>query len=143
MLLSEDTISTTTRPRNLAVDAAIALLAETWPAAFFEYERRRVPIKVGIRDDILAALDGAITPEELGAALRRYTGNRHYLRALAFPAAGAARVDLDGNPCGEITKEQAARAAGLLAFYAAKRRARMAAEAPGTNGCGGRISGHG
>ena len=127
MLLSDDTISITTR-RYIATDAAIALLAETWPLCFAMYEVRRRPLKIGIRDDILAALNGAVTVDELSAALRRYTGNRHYLRALAFPA-GAARVDLDGNPCGEVTKEQAAGAAALLASYAAKRRQRMAAEA--------------
>ena len=57
------------RRRNLAADAAIALLTERWPLCFSVYERRRLPLKIGIKDEILAALDGAITPAELGTAL--------------------------------------------------------------------------
>jgi ProP effector len=130
MLLCEDTLTPAAapaaRPRNLAVNAAIALLAETWPLCFAIYERRRQPLKVGIRSDILAALDGAATPEELGAALRSYTGNPHYLRAM-FIGAPRPRIDLDGNPYGEVTAEQAAAAAAKLAGYAAARRRHMAA----------------
>jgi ProQ/FINO family len=62
-----------TPSRDLAVDAAIALLAETWPACFSVYERRRRPLKPGIHRDILAALDGATTSQELRRALGLYT----------------------------------------------------------------------
>jgi hypothetical protein len=48
------------------VAACIELLAETFPLAFSIYEARRRPLKVGIHLDILKALDGAITPIELG-----------------------------------------------------------------------------
>lgn len=86
-------------PRDHAVDAAIALLAETWPACFAVYERRRRPLKIGIHHDVLAALDGAVTPRDL----RRYVHNRHYLWRMVV---GAVRVGLDGNPAGAVTSDQ-------------------------------------
>jgi sRNA-binding protein len=107
-------------PRDSAVDAAIALFAETWPATFSVYERRRRPLALGIHHSILAALEGAITPEELRRALRYYTGNPFYLRATV---AGAERIGLDGSPAGTVTAEEAAAAAGRLAGYQKKRRA--------------------
>jgi sRNA-binding protein len=109
------TTPTTTRRRNLAVDAVLELLAERWPACFSVYERRRRSLKIGIRDEVLSALEGAITPQELGAALRSYTGTPR------------PRIGLDGNPCGEVTAEQAAAAVAKLAAYAAKRRRRLVA----------------
>lgn len=111
-------------------DATIALLAATWPATFSIYERKRRPLKIGIRDEILAAIGGTIELEELTAALRRYTGNTCYLRAMFIGAPGIPRIGLDGQPCGEVTPEQAATAAARLASYAAARRRRMAEAAP-------------
>jgi hypothetical protein len=93
-------------PRDRAIDAVLELLAGRWPLCFFVYEARRRPLKIGIRDEILSALNGAVTPKELGGALRHYTGNRRYLR---HSIAGAARIDLDGNPCGVVTAEGARR----------------------------------
>ena len=51
MLQNRDTFTNpTTRrapaPRDLAVDAVILLLAETWPAALSVYEKRRRPLKL-------------------------------------------------------------------------------------------------
>src|SRR5262245_24827903 len=57
------------RPDHNEIAAVLALLAETWPKCFFLLEKRRKPLRTGIRDDILAVLDGAITPAELSAAL--------------------------------------------------------------------------
>jgi ProP effector len=107
-------------PRDLAVDAAIALLAETWPACFSVFEQRRRPLKIGIHSQIIAALDGAITPSELRRTLGYYTSNRWYLRATV---AGAARIDLAGNPAGTICAEEAAAAVTRLASYKKKPRA--------------------
>jgi ProP effector len=91
---------------------AIALLAETYPRCFAVYQARRRPLKIGIHKDILRELDGALTPDELSAALRYYTGNKHYLLALR---PGAQRVDLDGEPAGAVTEDQAQAAAAALA----------------------------
>jgi ProP effector len=68
-------------------------------------------------------LDGAITPSELSAALRSYTGNRLYQLSLR---AGAPRIDLDGNMAGSVTAEQAAAAWAWLRHYEAKAARRKA-----------------
>jgi sRNA-binding protein len=81
----------------------LALLAETWPACFSVYEKRRRPLKIGIHNDILATLDGAVTPGELTRALRIYTGNKVYRSRLRV---GAVRVGLDGGPAGEVAPDQ-------------------------------------
>ena len=44
-----------------AVLAVISLLAEKWPCCFSIIESGRRPLKLGIRDDVLAALGGAIS----------------------------------------------------------------------------------
>jgi ProP effector len=126
--------SSRTQKRNLAVSAAeavIELLAERFPKCFVVYERRRKPLKIGIHHDIMAALDGAITPVELGIALRFYVGNSAYLRGLLK---GAWRVDLDGEPVGSITAEQEARAKATIAARLAKRAARAKALQPRRDG---------
>jgi ProP effector len=88
-----------------AVYAALDLLCEVFPACFKQYEKRRLPLKVGIHHNILAALAGAITPQELGLALAIYVGNKSYRSGLV---AGAVRIDLNGQPAGTVTPEQAA-----------------------------------
>ena len=85
------------------ISAVIALLAERWPKVFSVYEARRRPLKIGIHNDLLMALGGAITPSELGVALRIYCNNRVYLGQLRT---GAARIDLNGNPAGVVTAEE-------------------------------------
>jgi sRNA-binding protein len=108
-------------PESLAaVQAALALLAEAFPKTFFVYEQRRRPLKIGIHLDILAVMDGAITPKELVNALRYYVGNEGYLRACRE---GAARIDLSGKPAGEISAQDAAHAVSQLTV----RRLRQAA----------------
>ena len=59
-------------------------------------------------------------------ALAAYTRRVMYLRGLV---AGAARVDLDGNVCGEVSAGDAEHAAAILASREARRIA--AAEAKG------------
>jgi sRNA-binding protein len=86
-----------------SVNAVIELLAETFPDCFHVYEQRRRPLKIGIHDEILAALGGAVTPGELGAALRIYTSNRVYLRRLT---AGTERIGLDGQPAGIVAADE-------------------------------------
>jgi sRNA-binding protein len=93
----------TPHPHNGNIAAVLELLAETWPAAFSIYEARRRPLKIGIRDEILAALDGAVTPAELGLALRCYVSNRVYRSRLV---ADAVRIGLDGEPTGIVTVDQ-------------------------------------
>jgi ProP effector len=86
------------------IAACLELLAETFPRCFAVHEARRRPIKVGISNDILAAFDGTVTAAELGRALRVYTGNKVYRQRLR---PGAVRIDLNGEPCGVVTADQA------------------------------------
>ena len=90
--------------------ALITLLAERFPACFAIFERRRRPLKVGINQDIIAAV--GLAPDELGRALRRYTQADGYLAKLR---AGAARIALDGQAAGAVTEDEAKAAAALLA----------------------------
>jgi hypothetical protein len=82
----------------------------TTTAVLAIYGARRRPLKIGIHADIAAALDGAITPSELGVALRFYTDNEGYLRALR----GVPRIGLDGEPAGVVTESEAQHAKALL-----------------------------
>jgi len=102
----------------------LTALAAAFPNAFSLHEGRRRPLKIGIHHDLLV-LGGAERSRELSAALRSYTLNRAYLRAMR---PGAVRVDLDGNPAGRVTNEDAARARETLAAIEAKRQAREAAK---------------
>jgi ProP effector len=102
---------------RVQADAAIALLAEAFPTAFAIYEVKRRPLKVGIHADVLAALNGAMTPAELGLALRRYCGNSVYLSRLLR---GACRYDVDGQHAGDVTAEEEERAKARLAARLAK-----------------------
>ena len=95
------------RARNAAV---IELLCERFPQTFNRGGPQ--PLKVGIYGDVLAALGDAVQARDLQSALRAYTSNARYLRALA---AGACRVDLDGKPTGTVTAEDEAVAKKRLA----------------------------
>jgi sRNA-binding protein len=50
--------------------------------------------EIGIHNDILAALDGAVTPADLSRALGICSGNKVYRSRLRI---GAVRVGLDGE----------------------------------------------
>jgi len=63
-----------------------------------EKNRPHRPLKVGIAADIPARCP-AVERRVLSVSLRVYVRRVMYLRGLV---AGAARVDLDGNACGEV-----------------------------------------
>ena len=92
------------RARDQNVAAVLELLVETWPKCFSIYEARRRPLKIGIHNDIVAALDGAVTSAELSRALGAYTANAVYRSRLR---AGAVRIGLDGEPAGEVSEDEA------------------------------------
>src|SRR6478672_1691612 len=82
------------------IDAALARLAEAFPQTFvLEKYRPHWPLKVGIASAIPARCPD-IEWRVLKVALTAYTGRIMYLRGLVE---GAARLDLDGNPAGEVT----------------------------------------
>jgi ProP effector len=111
--------------------ATIQLLARTFPAAFFVLEQRRRPLKIGIRADLVARLEGVVSEVELSTALRVYTSNLAYLRSCHQDTA---RLDLDGQPSGTVSAERAARAAKLVArrVAAAKANAPAGGKTPPT-----------
>jgi ProP effector len=85
------------------------------------FQGRRRPLKIGIRLDIS---EGLIEAKLLSLALERYTRNTGYLKALK-PA--AARIDLHGNPVGEVSERDARGAQGLLALRWKREREKRAA----------------
>jgi ProP effector len=112
-------------PDHRTPAAALALLAEKWPACFQIFEQRRRPLKVGIHLDIMAALGDAVTSAEVKSALRLYTGNIGYLLACRE---GVERVDLNGEPAGTVTAAEAAYAAKIAARRRRKAAAKIAAK---------------
>jgi sRNA-binding protein len=107
--------------RNIMnITSTIVALSEFFPQYFFAYEKGRKPLKVGIWNDVKAALGDAITAKELTKAIQCYTTNWRYLQACQ---PGAARIDLDG------TADEAAYALHRLELQAAKRKAKQAQRA--------------
>jgi sRNA-binding protein len=112
----------TSRKRKAAVLATVTLLADRFPAAFFMFEGRRRPLKIGIAADIYEAVP-EINKEHLQWALARYCMSPGYLRSLT---SGAVRVGLAGDAAGTVTDEAAAKAVGMLAQVVTARRKRTA-----------------
>jgi sRNA-binding protein len=108
--------------------AIIMRLEELCPKLIFVYEGRRRPLAIGIRDQIAERVAGSITPDELNLALRAYTSNTGYLRAMSRP--GAQRIDCEGHPVGAVSPEHAAGAAKSLAIRLMRKKARKAEERP-------------
>lgn len=72
------------------------------------------PLKVGVLKDLMqdiSARNLTIGAGVLKAAIASYTRRIRYQKALA---AGGARYDLNGQPCGEVTPEQQQEAADAL-----------------------------
>jgi ProP effector len=101
----------------------IVALAQRWPRCFAVAECRRLPLKIGIAADIVAA-GFAIADVEL--ALRFYTGSSGYKKALT---AGAPRIDLDGNAVGSVSAKAAAHAESVLAKRQRRKREQAAERA--------------
>ena len=99
--------------------AIMTMLAERFPAAFVVWEVKRPPLKIGIHEDIIARLGGAIEARELGLALSVYCENIAYLRTMML-GVGMEGIDLDGNAAGTVTVEAAAMAAKQVAARALK-----------------------
>ncbi len=88
----------------------IASLAALFPAVFCaEPWQAHRPLKIGIGNDLVAR--GVLGQREVNAALKRYVDRLMYQKCLA---AGGARVDLEGNASGEVSREQRCRADKLV-----------------------------
>ena len=110
--------------------AIIAYLVEKFPFCFIA-EGEAKPLKIGLFQDLAEALkdDERVSKTQLRQALRQYTSNWRYLHGCKV---GAVRVDLQGNPAGELEQEHADHAAQQLAeakaLVAQKRAAEKAAK---------------
>jgi sRNA-binding protein len=103
------------RARHDSALQTVAVLAELYPAAIVaERWQPHRPLKIGIRDDLIAT--GLLTPTECKAALRLYIVRLQYQKALA---AGGPRFDLDGNPAGEVAPDEAEHARAAVAHLEA------------------------
>jgi sRNA-binding protein len=89
---------------TIDAQATIKLLCEKFPAAFFQFERCRRPLALGIHKEVAAAMP-TLTKEQISAAMRAYVGNEGYCRACC---AGADRINLMGHPVGTVTEAEAA-----------------------------------
>jgi ProP effector len=106
------------------IDAALARLTEAFPQTFvLEKYRPHWPLKVGIASAIPVRCP-ALEWRVLKVALAAYTGRVMYLRGLV---AGAVRIDLDGNPAGEVSARDTDYATVKLDEILAAREARKAA----------------
>jgi ProP effector len=104
--------------------AALALLADRFPHVFAVDPKLRKPLKVGIADDLAAALDGVISRRQLAFALAAYCDSVSYLMNCTL---GAERVDLNSNAAGTVTAAEAAYAARRLAEPEARKATTVAA----------------
>ncbi|MEL7292293.1 MAG: RNA chaperone ProQ [Pseudomonadota bacterium] len=105
----------------------IAYVAECFPKCF-TLEGEAKPLKIGIFQDLAERLaeDPKVSKTQLRAALRQYTSSWRYLHGVK---PGAVRVDLDGNPAGELDEEHVEHAKTALAESKAKVQARRKEQA--------------
>ncbi|QYJ80581.1 RNA chaperone ProQ [Shewanella acanthi] len=109
-------------------NAILAYLYETFPLCFIA-EGETKPLKIGLFQDLAERLadDSKVSKTQLRVALRRYTSSWRYLKSVK---AGAHRVDLDGQPCGELEQEHIDHAQAMLKESQDKAKAKRAAQAP-------------
>ncbi|OCH18853.1 MULTISPECIES: RNA chaperone ProQ [unclassified Aliivibrio] len=105
----------------------IAYIAERFPKCFI-LEGEAQPLKIGIFQDLSERLsdDPKVSKTQLRAGLRQYTSSWRYLHGVK---PGASRVDLDGNPCGELEEEHIEHAKATLEESKAKVAARRKEQA--------------
>ena len=91
------------QPKLYSSKEVIAFLAERFPQCFSAEGEAR-PLKIGIFQDLVARVEGEmnLSKTQLRSALRLYTSSWRYLYGIK---AGATRVDLDGNACGELDEQ--------------------------------------
>jgi hypothetical protein len=105
-LWPEEDLMTITKQDNV-----LTRLTEAFPQAFVlePYQPHR-PLKVGIFSEIAARCPD-LARSDLTTVLNIYPRRMMYLQSLV---ASAARVDLDGTPCGEVTAAAQEHAAARL-----------------------------
>ncbi|QTF08201.1 RNA chaperone ProQ [Brenneria izadpanahii] len=91
------------QPKLNSSKEVIALLAKRFPLCFTTEGETR-PLKIGIFQDLVERVSEMdnISKTQLRSALRLYTSSWRYLYGVKL---GVQRVDLDGNPCGELEQQ--------------------------------------
>jgi ProP effector len=80
----------------------IAVLCERFPLAFMPSGAPKIPLKIGIREDIIAACPD-LPPDQIAIAMRDYCSGPRYLFS---QVTDAVRVGLDGVVVGSVTNDQ-------------------------------------
>lgn len=97
---------------------AISRLQKRFPAVFPKNPAPKVPLKVGIFQDLVQhAQELKLTEAELRDAIRTWCRGARYWNGMVE---GAARVDLAGEPAGQVTEADARRARQLQRSRAAR-----------------------
>ena len=124
------------RPRDAApatpekpvdpVVLAISRLQKRFPAVFPKSPAPKVPLKVGIFQDLVQhAPELKLTEAELRDAIRTWCRGARYWNGMVE---GAARVDLAGEPAGQVTEADARRARQLQRSRAARPQSKQPAQ---------------
>lgn len=95
------------RKRRAVAKDIRAVLVERFPKCFMAAKKAKLPLKLGIRDDILAACPD-LQVGDVKIFLEEYC--QYGPRYLAAIVEGADRVALDGSVDGAVTADQARRA---------------------------------
>ncbi|MFT4069352.1 ProQ/FINO family protein, partial [Paraburkholderia sp.] len=112
--------------RPAAVDAkpvdpvvrSIGRLQKRFPNAFPKNPAPKLPLKIGIFEDLVAhAGELSLNEAELRDAIKTWCRGGRYWKSLVE---GAARIDLSGVEAGKVTAQEAAGAQRLLAHRAAR-----------------------
>ncbi len=114
------------QPKLNSSKEVIAFLAERFPHCFSAEGEAR-PLKIGIFQDLVDRVAGEmnLSKTQLRSALRLYTSSWRYLYGVK---PGATRVDLDGNPCGELDEQHVEHARKQLEEAKARVQAQRANE---------------
>ena len=87
------------------------IMVQRFPLCFVPRGTNKKPLAIGIREQVIARCSD-LSPDDIALALRDYTRGLHHYRSQLF--FGAGRVDLDGKPCGSVSREDAEHAGNLL-----------------------------
>lgn len=105
-----------TKPKNTTpVDPVVLIigkLQKLYPKAFPKNPTPKVPLKIGILEDLQARSEEiSISKEDLQLAIKTWYKSSRYWQACKE---GADRLDLDGNPVGVVETTGAAHAKGMV-----------------------------
>ncbi|MFQ6403240.1 ProQ/FinO family protein [Methylophilus sp. 'Pure River'] len=100
--------------KTASVDPVVLIigkLQKLFPKTFPKNPNPKVPLKVGILDDLYARSEEiGISKEDIQLAIKTWCKSSRYWNA---SKEGAVRVDLDGNPAGVVEAKGAAQARAM------------------------------